>query len=109
MDKIKDFFVSTFGIFGFILWYIVAVLLAAAPLFCVFDFPFLLNCLIIAFICVFPVLGFYAELLMWFSSLYFAFHTPLDVVLIIYYIAFAFYIFTRFIPWILSVFSSNDR
>lgn len=97
MQTLKNLLLGSLGTIGYILWYLVSILLLYAPL--VFlDFPLLIDILIIFAITSLPFWGDVVELIIWIWSFVVVLSEPIDVISVIYFVTFAFYIFTKFLP-----------
>ena len=104
MNKLKEKLQTSLGIVGLILWYFIAITITCAPLFCVFRFNTIVDVILIGVMTFLPLVGAIVELGLWIWSLVLAINMPFDFFMLVYYIALAFYVFTKIIPTILSLF-----
>ena len=104
MKTLKDVLLGSLGTFGYILWYLLSILLIYAPLIFL-DLPFLIDLVIIFAVSSVPFWGDIVELIIWIWSIFAVLAGPFDIFAILYFIALAFYIFTKFIPFVISIIS----
>lgn len=101
MNKAKDFLASSLGMFGIILWYIVALVVSFLPLF-LLDLPILLILALEFVIMYFPIVGFFLLLAAWVLSFFTLGDYP-TFISVIYYIALAIYVAFDLAPTITKV------
>lgn len=108
MCSVKDKLLGALGGFGLVLWYIISIILVFAPLY-VLNLPW--WGFLIAFIVInIAYIGGLAMLGAWIWSLIYVLNYPIPtLLLIIYIIAAAFYIFTSLIPAILELFKPKEQ
>lgn len=97
----KDKLVNSLGWFGYILYFLIASVLAFIPL-SILQFSFWINILIILAILCVPVLGDIAEFLLWVYSFPKAISGEQDIWAIIYYIGLAMYVITSLLPTVIN-------
>lgn len=104
MRDLKSALGGACGWFGFVLFYILVIVLVIMPL-TALDFPWWAAVLFIIATQIFPVLGGIAWLVVWTWSFFVMIHAPLCSYTVVYFISFAVYLIFFFIPMLLRMFS----
>lgn len=104
MKNFKEKLSTYFGGFGFILWYLITVLISFAPLIFVFNFNPVIDIVIVGVITFIPIIGSIVELVLWIWSLSIALNMPFDIFILMYCIALLIYVVTKLVPAIISLF-----
>ena len=89
----KDKLVDALGTFGMVLWYIISVIHAIAPL-VILHTPFWLSFLLLVAINVIPLFGEIIRLVLYVLAFIVAFSQPFDIFSIVFFVCTAFYVFT---------------
>lgn len=98
----KEKLMSALGTFGFVLWYLISLLIAVLPLVMI-DAPFLLNLLLIVIALFIPA----SSGIFWVWGLVCTIRGPQDTIATIYYVLFAIMFLPYFINVILSLFNKR--
>ena len=101
---LKDKLVGALGGFGYVIFYIVALLLTFAPLVSL-NLPFLVRLLVIAAVLMLPFVGELILFILWVWAFIVELRTPIDTWSIIFFVAAAVYIFTFLLPILIALFS----
>ena len=100
MNSIKEKMIGTLGAFGFILYYIISILVCILP-FVMIDLNFILTFVLIVINYLFPL----SSIIFWIWGLVGAINGPQDIFAIIYYICFA----ILWLPFFISILTSLIR
>jgi len=105
----KDKLLSTLGVFGVVIWYVLSLIFCFAPLFFL-RLPFLAEWLLIMVILAIPFIGEIVRLGLYIWALPIVLGEPIDFFSIIYYISFVLELCMFAIPLLMSVIGSvkND-
>lgn len=85
---LKAKLITSLGSLGLILFYMIGVLFAIAPL-VILDTPFWLTFLLVIAINVIPLIGSLIEVVLWVWALIVAIGSPQDIFVIVFYVLFA--------------------
>lgn len=88
MEKLKSKLLSTLGVFGFVLYLIVGIIVCGAPLL-VIPMPRFLSVALLVLLLCFPTIGSLLDLVLWPVGLYFTINGRQDTIAVIYYVLFA--------------------
>lgn len=88
MNKLKEFLQGSLGIFGFVLYLVVYIIVDCAPL-VVLPLPLLVSTALFLAMMVLPVVSSVLSLILWPAGLIFMIRQPQDFWSILYYILFA--------------------
>ncbi len=99
----KEKLVSALGGFGLVVWYLITSIVTFASLL-VLDFPFIVVLIMIAVVLLHPFVGDIVQFILWVWSFVIALNEPIDVFMVIYFIAAAIYVLTTLIPFVLTLF-----
>lgn len=102
--NIKEKLLSALGTVGFILYYLIAILLIVVPLAAI-GLPWWADFLIIAAICSFPVIGSFLCVGVYAWSFVIVIQEPFSIFSVVYFVFFAIYLIFFFIPTIINLFS----
>lgn len=97
MNTFKEKLVEKLGTFGFILWFIISLIYILVPV-AILPIPFWLRGIIVLAIYALPMIGLLVETGVFFWGFYVTISGPQDVIAIIFYVVFALWMVTTFIP-----------
>ncbi|MGN1027564.1 MAG: hypothetical protein ACI4P4_14325 [Faecousia sp.] len=107
MNPFREKLVEKLGAFGFALWFIISLIYIILPV-AILPIPFWLRGIIVLVIYALPMIGLLVQIGVFFWGFYVTISGPQDVVAIIFYIVFALWIISTFIPLLISVFSTKN-
>lgn len=100
---LKEKLFNSIGFVGFIIYYLIALLLTVMPL-VILDLSFWLDLIIAAAVLAIPFLGSIVKLGIYVWALVIAVKSPVDFWIILFYISFAAYFFIELFPILRSFF-----
>ena len=103
----KEKLTSSLGAFGGVLWYILSVVYAFAPLY-ILRFPFWVDALIIAAILFLPFIGELIRLVLYVWAFIVVLSQPIDIVSIIFFVCAALYFLSAVLPLLLSLLARKE-
>jgi hypothetical protein len=103
-SSLKEKLIGSLGVFGYIIWYIIAFVFAFAPLW-VLNLPWWADMLIVAVIMFLPIIGALCNIGIWIWSFFVAIITPINAFVVIYFIVLTIYVIIYIIPILISIFS----
>lgn len=107
MNKLKEKLSVSLGVAGLVLWYLIVIIITCAPLICVLRFNMIINFILVGVMMFMPLIGTIVELVLWIWSFIVAINMPFDVFMLVYYIALLFYVITKVVPAILTLFDGR--
>ena len=105
MKNFKEALVDTFGVVGFILWFLLGAVLLFLPL-SFLDFPLWVNFVIILVLINTRVLGDMLSIVLWIWSFTEVIAHPIDGWSIFYFVGFVIYLLTSILPTVLGIISN---
>lgn len=104
----KEKLSTALGAFGSVLWYILSIVYAFAPLY-ILHFPFWVDAIIIAAILFIPFIGELVRLVLYVWAFIVVLSQPIDIVSIIFFVCAALYFFTTILPLLLSLLAKEKE
>lgn len=104
MAALKERLVGKLGTLGFALWFIISLIFMVVPV-AILPVSIWIRALILCVIYALPMIGLLVQIVVYFWGFFVAISGPQDIVAIIFYIVFALWICSSFIPLLISMFS----
>lgn len=100
MKKLKDMFLGTFGVVGYVIWLLISFAVMFAPLWFL-DFSFLIY-LLITIVLFIPFIGGITNFVLWVWSFGVVLSQPIDGWSVFYFAIFLIYAITTILPYIIQ-------
>jgi hypothetical protein len=104
--NVKEKLYASLGVFGYILYYALALFLTFMPL-SYLQFPFYVDFIMMAAVLIVPFVGQIVELAIWVWSFVLVVTQPIGWFEVIYFVSALIYVFTTVFPFVMSLFAGR--